>query len=383
MGWIERGDTASVFPLKRARRLAAVAASTLLGAALLMAGCGDRSPYRIGFLGSLTGKYAYLGEGGRNGFLLALEEINAAGGVDGRRIEAVIRDDQHNDAKAADATRELLAQQVRAVVGPMTSAMAKAVIPVLTGTDVPLISPTATSSELEGKDDPLFRILSSDPEYALQLAGYAWQTLGVRTLAIAFEEANRSYSESLANAFRKAFEDLGGKVVLITPLDAKDATSTSERLLAASPEAILMISNPVDTARISQVVRSRNEKVRLLGDTAEERVIQLGGAAVEGLVATQTFDRDDPSPRYAAFVAAYEQRFKTKPGFEAIASYDATRVTLEGLAHRESGESLKAAIVRVARFAGVQGEIRFDRFGDAHRKAVIVRVENGQFKVIR
>lgn len=363
--------------------LSLLAAAALLLALAGIAGCTDRSPVKIGFLGSLSGKYAYLGESGRNGFLLAVEEANAAGGIDGRRVDAVIRDDAQDDAKAVAAAHDLVGQQVQAIVGPMTSSMAKAILPTLASASVPLISPTATSTELEGKDDALFRVLSSDPEYALQLAGHAYTTLGVRRLAIAYEDANRAYSESLARAFRKAFEALGGSLVATEPIGTKDVGTTVDHLLAAQPDAILFIANPVDSARISQVVRRKTSTVKLLGDTAEEQVIQLGGAAVEGYTATQTFDRSDRSTGFLNFAAAYEQRFKTRPGFGAIAGYDATRVALAALARRRSGESTKAAIIRIARFNGLQGEIRFDRFGDAHRKAVIVKVENGEFVVVR
>lgn len=357
----------------------------ILFAAALLAGCSDPLPLRIGFIGDLSGRHANLGEGGRNGLLLAAEEWNAAGGIHGRRIEVLVRDDAQDGEKAAAAAKELVAAGVHAIIGPMTSSMVLATLPAIEGTSIPLISPTATSTALEGKDDAVFRILSSDPEYAAQLARYVFNVLSIRQVAIAFEENNAAYAESLATAFSGAFATLGGRVVIAEAFNARSEINISayvNRLLNNKPQAVFIIANTVDAARLAQTLRARSPRLQILGDTVDERLLQIGGRTMEGYIATQAFDRDDTRPRYLSFKNKYETRHKQKVGFSAVTGYDAGQVVFEALSRRQGKETLKEAILRLQKFAGLQEDILFDRFGDTRRKAVVVGVRNGAFVVL-
>ncbi|HWT16306.1 MAG TPA: ABC transporter substrate-binding protein, partial [Patescibacteria group bacterium] len=96
----------------------------------LVSGCGPREPVRVGFLGGLSGRVADLGESGRNGAQIAVEEVNRAGGIGGRQVELIVRDDAQNPEKAISAINELIGARVEAIVGPMTSAMAEVVLPI-------------------------------------------------------------------------------------------------------------------------------------------------------------------------------------------------------------------------------------------------------------
>lgn len=352
---------------------------------MILAGCGDSTPIKIGFLGGLTGRYANLGEGGRDGLLLAIEEQNQAGGIGGHKIELLIRDDAQDEAKAKQGTRELIDAGVVAIVGPMTSSMALAVLPVIDGKPVPLVSPTATSTALEGKDDALFRILSSDPEYAAQLAAHAYRKMGLRRVAILMEGSNQTYSNSLGSAFRSAFEQLGGQIAAFASFSTAD-TAAPEFVRAQfknAPDAVFLIGNSVDLARLGQMARQIDPKIALLGDTVEERLLALGGAPLEGYVATQAFNRDDPSPRYREFAGKFEQRYKRSVGFAAVTAYDAGRAVLKALEQRQGQESLKEALIARGPFSGAQGDIAFDRFGDAHRPAFVVVIRDGKFALVK
>lgn len=354
--------------------------------ALLVSGCGDQAPLRIGFLGGLSGPHAPLGESGRNGLLLAVEERNAAGGIKGRRIELVLHDDMQQPDHAAAMAVQLIESQVVAIVGPMTSSMATAVLPAIGQRDIPLITPTASSTQLEGLDDALFRIMSSDPVYAEQLAAYSYRERGVRRVAVVHEQANAAYASSMVRAYAAALGKLGGTVVFseaFTQNMRSDDPELVGRALASQPDALLFVGNTVDAVRIAQAARLRKPDIILLGDTVEETLVQLGGRNVEGYIAFLPYDRDSTLPQALTFRQAYQARFNAQPGFGATCAYEAAQVLFAAIEARQPGESLKTTLLRAGPYAGLQDKITFDRFGDTHRQGVIVGVQDGQFRVLK
>lgn len=131
----------------------------MLLAALLSQGCSpERPPLVIGYLGGLTGRSADLGVAGRDGALLAVEEFNAAGGVDGRKVRLAVANDKQNQDAARNAFRSLVRQNALCVIGPMTSSVAVAVAPLAAQSGTPLISPTTSTDALTGKDDLFYRL---------------------------------------------------------------------------------------------------------------------------------------------------------------------------------------------------------------------------------
>ena len=120
---------------------------------LALTACAPPQPVKLGFLGGLSGRVADLGEAGRHGVLLAVDEANAAGGVNARKVELLIKDDEQQAAAAIKAIEELVAARVDAVIGPMTSSMGEAVLPVASRAGLVVVSPTVTFSLLAGRDD--------------------------------------------------------------------------------------------------------------------------------------------------------------------------------------------------------------------------------------
>ena len=164
-------------------------------ATLLLIACGPQEPIRIGFIGELTGNSADLGEAGRNGAMLAIEQANQSGGINGRPIELLARDTGSTPATAINSAKELLDARVVAVIGTMTSGMTSALLPVHQAAQVVLLSPTATATKLSGVDDQLFRINWTTRDNAQLYARYCLER-GYRRLAAAANENNRVFSES-------------------------------------------------------------------------------------------------------------------------------------------------------------------------------------------
>ena len=349
---------------------------------LAMLSCAPPEPVRIGFLGGLSGRVADLGIGGRNGAILAVEQRNQHGGINGRPIELIAEDDRQDAEIAKQAVVRLLARPVEVIIGPMTSAMAIAVVPQVNATTVPLISPTVTTNALTGIDDQFFRVVAPTARHVFKSADYHYRQLGLRRVVLVCDLRNKAYAESWAGDFRRAFMALGGKVVGEIGFAADDALSTlAARTLASRPDGVVIIANSVDTGLLVQQIRLRDRKVQLA--TAEwaatERLIELGGQAVEGVVVAQYVDRQNRTPAYLAFLQAYRERFAHEPGFAGLTAFDATNVALDALASRQKQQTLKQALLTHGEFVGAQSLIRFDASGDTERDTFLSRIQDGTF----
>lgn len=367
--------------MKTSMRASAVA---LLFVAL--SACAPPEAVKLGFLGGLSGRVADLGEAGHKGALLAVDEANAAGGVSGRKIQLLVHDDEQKATVAIRETEALVAARVDAIIGPMTSSMAEAILPVISRAGMVTVSPTITASSLAGKDDTLFQVAPTVQDNTHRLAGYDFAR-GSRRVAIAYDLSNRAYTADWAEHYRKDFTALGGEVVAEATLTSGNEAGYGDALkmlAAARPDTLLFVANAVDTVRLTQGARNLGMKQRISSSTwaATENLLQLGGRTVEGVTLTQFFDRDDKSPRYRAFAEAFRARFKQEPGFASVAAYDATRAVLDALAKRGKDQSLKEALLASGPYDGLQEKWTFDRYGGAQRKTSITVVRDGQFKVV-
>lgn len=355
--------------------------------AMLMA-CTPKEPVRVGFVGGVSGRVADLGIGGRNGATLAIDLRNKAGGVGGRPVQLMAEDDQQDPELAKTAVARLLEQKVVAIIGPMTSAMAVATVPLVNAAQVLMVSPTVTAKSMAGIDDYFLRVIAPTTEYARKSASYHFTVQASRRIVAVYDLRNQAYTESWLQDYRSAFEAAGGAVVDTVPFSSSDETSFSElagRLLASRPDGVLIVANSVDTALLAQQVRKRDASVRINTSewAATERLLELGGKAVEGVVIAQFIDRESQQPAYLSFRKAYVERFGQEPGFAGLTAFDATNVVLDGLATQAAGQTLKQTILSRRDFAGAQSQIRFDAHGDADRETYLTTVRNGAFVRLR
>ena len=346
--------------------------------------CSPKELVKIGFLGGVSGRVADLGIAGRNGAMLAVEMRNQAGGLNGRTIELLVEDDQQDAAQAQAAVKRLIDQKVEAIVGPMTSMAAMVTVPIVNHAQIVMMSPTVSTQELSNIDDYFFRVISSTAEYAHKIADYQISQRGISRVAVAYDLRNEAYSESWLKEYKKAFAAHGGEVILAEAYysgDDVNFATLAERLLKVEPDAVLVIANSLDTAMFAQQVRKRDPHVHIATSewAATERLSELGGNAVEGMMIAQFLDRESSNPSYLAFRQAYVNRFSMEPGFGGVTAFDATNVVLTALAGKEKLQTLKQAILSQGVFVGVQSAIRFDQTGDAKRDTYMTTIHNGQF----
>ncbi|PLY03770.1 MAG: ABC transporter substrate-binding protein, partial [Desulfuromonas sp.] len=158
---------------------------------LLVLGCErEVKPIKIGFVGGLTGRVAGLGISGRDGALLAVEEVNAAGGINGRNVVIVVKDDKQDPTAAKQGVAELIKEDVVAIIGHMTSSMTAVTLPLVNQAEKLMISPTSKSDLFSGKDDYLLRVTAPSSFNARKIAELACQEMGLKRFAVVYDLNN-------------------------------------------------------------------------------------------------------------------------------------------------------------------------------------------------
>ena len=365
----------------RLRSLRCLGALALLLAVLA---CSPPPPVRIGFIGGLSGRVADLGVEGRNGVALAVELRNKAGGVNGRPVELIAEDDQQDPDQARRAAIRLIGLEVEAIVGPMTSTMATAVLPLANEARLVMVAPTVSSKAFSGIDDYLFRVVASTDVHARANAAYHYNKLGLRRVAAAYDLNNKVYSEIWLAEYNAEFARLGGEVVSrVTFASGPDVrfTDLADQLLAGKPDGVLIIANSVDAAMFCQHVRRKDSRVQIATSewAATEQLIELGGRAVEGIIIAQLLDRQGTQKAFVDFRSSYSARYGKVPGFPGLTAFDAANVVLDALSVQPSGQTLKQTLLARKTFAGAQGALTFDAYGDTWRPTYLTTVREGAF----
>ena len=158
--------------------------------------CHSTQPIQIGYLGSISGRVADIGIAGRDAVQLCVAQCNANGGIRGRQIEPIIKDDQEHAETAVKAVQERIEKDVAAIVGPMSSVVAVAIVPSLNASRVVAVGGTVTTADLSGLDDYFFRACFTAREHANRSARYQIDSKTMRRIAVAYDGGNLTFCES-------------------------------------------------------------------------------------------------------------------------------------------------------------------------------------------
>lgn len=357
-----------------------------LASSVILTSCSSEEEVKLGFVGGLSGRVSDLGGPARNGMLLAVEEANAAGGIRGKPIKTIIKDDRQSKPQAVKAVNALIGNKVDAIIGPVTSSIAVEVAPIATQAKTLMMAVTVTTNELTGLDDYLLRGLAPTAVHAGEIADFLYGQRGVKSFSAIYDLKNKSYTEGWINDFKTRFEELGGQSKSILNFSSGNQevlVPMAKQLLEDDPGIVLFVTNAVDAAILAKLVRMQKPKV-LVGTSewaGTERLIELGGKFIEGAIVPQYIDRESTEENYRTFHANFVNRFKQEPGFPGLISYNVTRVVIDRIKNKANGTDLKEAILEQGTFPGVQGKVQFDEYGDAASKTYITEVIDGRFVV--
>jgi branched-chain amino acid transport system substrate-binding protein len=347
-------------------------------------GHGTGGEIVIGEYGSLTGDKATFGQMTHKGIELALEELNASGGLLGKKVRIIVEDDQGKPEEAANAVQKLVNQdRVVAVLGEVASSNSLAAAPICQAAKIPMVSPSSTNPKVTETGDYIFRACFIDPFQGTVMSKFARNTLKAKKVAI-LTDAKSDYSIGLAQFFKKDFLANGGQIVAEKAYSAGDSDFSAQltAIRAASPEAIFVPGYYTEAALIAKQARGLNIPVPLLGGDGwdSSALFQIGGAALDNTYFSNHYSVDDPSPSIQKFVAAFKARHGDAPDGLAAVGYDAAKVLFDAIRRAGSTEGLKIrdALATTKDFAGVTGTISMDANRNPVKPAVVLRVEAGK-----
>lgn len=346
----------------------------------------DRSPIKIGYFGDLSGPTFNFGKSAYNGVIMAADEINQAGGINGRKIDIVIEDDRGSPEVAAQLTAKLIDQdKVIAIIAGGTSGISRAAAPKAQSSHVPLISPSSTDPAVTQTGDYIFRACFVDSFQGEVMASFAANTLKAQKAAILFD-FNSPYGRGLTEYFELSFAKLGGLIVTKQSYTQGDADFKGQlsSIRLAEPDVIYIPGYYGDVAVIAKQARMLGLTQPLLGGDGWDapELWQLGGDALNGAYISTHYSIDDPSPPIQAFVESYKQRYgNLLPDAHAALAYDASRLLADAITRAGTTDSgkLREELAQTKNFAGVTGVISMDGDRNAVKPAVVLKLQDVKF----
>jgi branched-chain amino acid transport system substrate-binding protein len=341
---------------------------------------------KIGEYGSLTGDTATFGISTREGIDLALDEVNKAGGLLGKKVEVVVEDDRGKQEEAKTVVQKLIDKdKVIAVLGEVASTRSIAGGQVCQSKGIPMISPSSTNPQVTQIGDYIFRVCFLDDFQGEVMARFATNTLKAKRVAIFYDKSN-DYSVGLSKFFREAFEKSGGQIVAEEAYQTTDSDFSAQltNISAQKPDAIYVPGYYTQVGQIAQQARKAGVTVPLLGGDGWDSptLVEIGKEAINGCYFSNHYTIEDPDPAVQKFVNDYKAKFNKVPDALAALAYDAARILFESIKKAGSTDSkaIRDAIAQTKDFKGVTGNITISPTRDAIKSAVIVAVENGKYK---
>ncbi|HEY5610632.1 MAG TPA: ABC transporter substrate-binding protein, partial [Thermoanaerobaculia bacterium] len=334
--------------------------------------------------GSMTGGRATFGNSVHNGITIALKEINGAGGINGRPVRVEPEDDQSKPEEAATAVSKLISQdKVVAIIGEVASSASLAAAPICQQNKVPMISPSSTNPKVTEVGDYIFRVCFIDPYQGEALARFAFDDLKARKVAI-LSDVRNEYSVGLAEFFTKTFTELGGRIVGNQSYSEGDSDFRAQltTIKATSPDVLFIPGYYTEIGQIAIQARDLGLKQPMLGGDGWEspKLLEIGGAALEGCFYSNHYFADDPNPAVQSFVTKYRDQFGDKPDSVAALGYDAMKILAEAMkrAGAIDGPSIRDEIAKTANYQGATGTITIGPDRNAVKPLVIIEIKNGQ-----
>jgi branched-chain amino acid transport system substrate-binding protein len=344
---------------------------------------------KIGEFASLTGKEAAFGQSSHKGTVLAIEELNAAGGLLGRKLELVSEDNQSKPGESATIVKKLISRdKVVAVLGEVASSRSLEAAPIAQAAHIPMISPSSTNPAVTETGDYIFRVCFIDPFQGVVMAKFAKDTLKISKVAV-LTSVSSAYSVGLAKYFTERFAKDGGTVALEQKYSEgdKDFKAQLTAIKAAGVEGIFVPGYYTEAALICKQARDLGLSIPLFGGDGWEapQLIEIGGTAVEGCYFSTHYSPENQSPAVTTFIQKFKQRWNSEvPDAMAALAYDSASVLADAIKRAGSteGAKIRDALAATKNFAAVSGNTTLDAQRNANKAAVVVTIKNGAFKFV-
>ena len=353
-------------------------------------GGGDSDEILIGHYGSLTGSQATFGISTDNGIKMAIEDLNAAGGINGRKVKLVTYDDKGEAREASTAVTRLVTKDgVVAVIGEVASGLSLAAAPICQEGGVPMISPSSTNPKVTKVGDMIFRVCFIDPFQGKVCAKFAreHESLKASKAAIVTDQGS-PYSVGLEEEFEKSFVALGGTVVSKQTYQAGDQDYSAQltSIRAAEPDVIFVPGYYTEVASMILQARKLGMTQPFVGadgwDSA--KLGEIAGDAINGCFYSNHYSQEDPSPKIQDFIAKYKAKHNEIPDALAALGHDSAMILFDAMkkAGTLEGAAIAAELAKTKDFDGITGKISIDAERNAVKPAVMLEMRNGAPKYV-
>ena len=368
-----------------------LASRLLLTLVVLALALRAQDTIKVGEYASLTGKEASFGQQSHKGLTLAIEELNAAGGVLGKKLELITEDNQTKPGESATAVKKLISRdKVVALIGEVASGRSLEAAPIAQAAKIPMIAPAATNPKVTQTGNYIFRVCFIDPFQGTVMAKFAQTDLKAKKVAVLSSVSN-AYSVGLAKFFKETFTANGGIIVSEKNFSEgdKDFRAQLTAVKAAGADAVFVPSYYTEAALIARQARDLGLNVPFFGGDGwvADQLIEIGGEALNGCYYSTHFSPENQDPVVQAFVKKFKARWGANENPDAFAAlgYDAAYVLVDAIKRAGSteGPKLRNALASTKNFSGVTGVTNIDANRDASKPAAIIAIKNGKLEFLK
>lgn len=358
--------------------------------ALVLSGCSSTSDtIKLGLNFELSGEVASYGQAEVQGIELAIEQVNAAGGINGKQIELVKRDNKSDAAEATSIATYLATQEkVSVILGAATSGLTKAQVPVANQYEVPLISPSATADDVTNDGvivEPfIYRVSFIDSFQGITMANFAVENLG-KSKAVILGDQSSDYAKGLAETFTAQFTDNGGTVVAQEAYVSGDQDFNSVLTLIGQMDFDVLFV-PGYYQEVGLIIKQARESgittPILGGDGFDSPVLfeLAGNDALVEIYFSQAYSSLDEDPMVTKFISDFSDKYGVEPNAFSALGYDSAMLAVDAIkrAGSEDPKLVNEALQSTVNFAGVTGSITVDEWHNAVKSAVVLEIQNGE-----
>ncbi len=350
-------------------------------------GGSDSDTIRIGGLAPLTGDAASYGVAVNNAIQMAVEDINANGGIDGKQIEYIYYDEKGDTTEATNAYNKLVQDdKVVAIIGDVTTKPTLAVAQTSQQDNIPIITATATAAEVTLTGPNIFRACFTDPFQGELMASYASEKLGATKVAVLSDMAD-DYSSGIAEAFVAKAEELGMQVVADEKYQDGDVDFKSQltNIKGQNPDVLFLPVYYEDLRLISAQAKEVGVTAQLCGADGWDSVLtdNFDSSVLNGGVFCSQYSTESTDERVQNFISAYKEKYEMDPNMFAVLAYDATNMMAQAISDAGSTDS-QAIIDAMAalEYDGLTGHMTFDEDRNPQKSAVIVSIQDNAYKFV-
>jgi branched-chain amino acid transport system substrate-binding protein len=340
----------------------------------------------IGHYASMTGNTAHFGQDTDKAARMAVDQLNAAGGVLGRKLRLVTLDTRGDSAEAANAVTRLIdVEKVNAILGEVASSLSLAGGRVAQRRQIPMVSPSSTNPKVTEVGDYIFRVCFLDPFQGKVMAVFARQTLKFDKIAI-LKDVKNDYSIGLSDAFKSAFTAAGGTIAAEQSYSQGDTDFSAQvtAIKSSGAQGIFVPGYYSEVGAIARTAARLGVKVPLLGGDGWDApdLFKIGGDALSGSYFSNHFAPDTATPTAQKFVADFKAKYGQEPTGLGALGYDGVMVLADALKRAGSSEPkpLRDALAATKDFEAVTGKITMDKNRNPEKSAVVLKIEGGKAK---